>query len=190
MTWYTFFKSVHVLCAVIWVGGAFVSQFYARLALASPDRSRQATFAKDVEWIGLRIFTTSSLLVFLSGVAATQNAHWPWGSNWITFGLIVFGASFVSGAGFLGPESGRLSKLIAAEGPESPAVTARIRRILLVSRIELVLLIAVIWNMVVKPVGQPGWFWGALAVTAVAIAVVVATYLRGAPTVAGEPATE
>jgi hypothetical protein len=34
--------------------------------------------------------------------------------------------------------------------------------------------------MVVKPVGQPGWFWGALAVMAVAAVAVVANYARGA----------
>jgi hypothetical protein len=33
--------------------------------------------------------------------------------------------------------------------------------------------------MVVKPVGQPGWFWGMLAVMAIGIAAVIAVYLRG-----------
>jgi hypothetical protein len=82
----------------------------------------------------------------------------------------------VIGAGFLGPESGRLAKLIDAEGPDSPAVKARIRRILMVSRAELVVLLTVIWNMVVKPVGQGGWFWGSLAVMVVLVAAVIAQY--------------
>ena len=29
MTWYTFFKSIHVVTAVIWVGGATMVQAYA-----------------------------------------------------------------------------------------------------------------------------------------------------------------
>jgi hypothetical protein len=41
-----------------------------------------------------------------------------------------------------------------------------------------VFLLAVVWAMVVKPVGSPGWFWGALAVTALAAVAVVAGYLR------------
>ena len=69
-------------------------------------------------------------------------------------GLGVFAASFLAGAGFLGPESGRLSKLIADRGPEDPDVERRIRRILLISRIELVLLVIVVADMVVKP-GYP-----------------------------------
>jgi hypothetical protein len=54
----------------------------------------------------------------------------------------------------------------------------RIRRILMVSRAELVILIALIVNMVVKPAGNAGWFWGLLAVMFVGVAAVVATYFR------------
>jgi hypothetical protein len=107
------------------------------------------------------------------------NAHWPWGQNWTVLGLFAWGLSFAIGAGFLGPESGRLAKLIAAEGPESPAVTARIRRILMVSRCELVVLLVVIWNMVVKPVGMAGWFWGSIVVMAIGVAAVIVNYARG-----------
>ena len=41
------------------------------------------------------------------------------------------------------------------------------------------LLLGVIWNMVVKPLGDGGWFWGALVVMLVGVAVVVLAYLRG-----------
>jgi hypothetical protein len=40
-------------------------------------------------------------------------------------------------------------------------------------------LLTVIVNMVVKPVGQNGWFWGMLAVMVLAIAAVIGWYLRG-----------
>ncbi len=71
--------------------------------------------------------------------------------TWILFALIVFGGSFVLGAGFIGPESGRIGKLIEAEGPTAPEVQRRIKRIFLVSRIELAFLILVVLDMVVKP---------------------------------------
>jgi hypothetical protein len=96
----------------------------------------------------------------------------------VVLGLIAFGLSFAIGVGFLGPESGRLAKLIDAEGPDSPAVKARIRRILAVSLAELVVLLTVIWNMVVKPTGMDGWFWGSIVVMVVGVAVVVAAYVR------------
>jgi uncharacterized membrane protein len=178
MTWYTFFKSVHVIAAVIWVGGAATIQLFALRTLATNDGRRQAEFAKDAEVIGMRTFTPASIVLFLAAIGMMVNAHWPWGQNWTVLGLVAFGLSFAIGAGFLGPESGRLAKLVAAEGPESPAVTARIRRILMVSRAELVVLLVVIWNMVVKPVGMNGWFWGSIVVMVIGVAVVVLGYLR------------
>jgi uncharacterized membrane protein len=179
MTWYLFFKWVHVVASIFWVGGAFATQFYAALALRTRDGARIAGFAADAEWIGFRIFMTSSIVVFLAGIGLLGNGQspWTWGMNFVTFGVIVFGASLVVGAGFLGPESGRLAKLIAAEGPESPAVNARIRRILAVSRVELVFLLGVVWAMVAKPVGNAGWFLGGLGVTAVVAVAVIAQYV-------------
>ena len=59
--------------------------------------------------------------------------------------------SIAIGAGFLGPEAGRIARATEAGGVESAEVQQRIRRIFLVSRIELVLLLAVVFDMVVKP---------------------------------------
>jgi hypothetical protein len=67
------------------------------------------------------------------------------------FALVVFGGSFILGAGFIGPESGRIRKLMETQGPASPEVQRRIERIFLVSRIELLFLILVVFDMVVKP---------------------------------------
>jgi uncharacterized membrane protein len=41
-------------------------------------------------------------------------------------------------------------------------------------------LLTVIVNMVVKPVGQNGWFWSMLVVMLLGIAAVLALYARGA----------
>src|SRR5215510_6179179 len=101
MTWYTFFKSVHVLAAVVWVGGAFVTQFFALRVLRSSDRTRQADFAADVEWIGTRIFMPSAALVFLAAIGLMVNGGWSWGELWVVYALIVYAASFALGAGFL-----------------------------------------------------------------------------------------
>jgi hypothetical protein len=53
--------------------------------------------------------------------------------------------------GFLGPESGRIKKLVRERSYDDPEVQRRIARILLLSRIELVVLLVAIWAMVAKP---------------------------------------
>ena len=189
MTWYTFFKSIHVITAVIWVGGAAMIQAYAFRILRTGDGRRQAEFSKDTEVVGMRVFIPASLILFLAAIAMMVNLNWSWSQNWIVLGLIAFGFSFVLGAGFIGPEGGRIAELIEQQGPDSPAVQARIRRILTISRCELVVLLTVIVNMVVKPVGQNGWFWGMLIVMVFGIAAVLAFYMRSAQQVLA-PATK
>jgi uncharacterized membrane protein len=153
LTNYNAFKFVHVLAAVVWVGGACVVQVYALLAVRTNDPVKVAAFAGDTEFVGTRIFIPSSLILLVSGLFTVHESGgaWGYGQGWVQFGLAIIVLSILVGAGYLGPESGRISRATEARGVESPEVQARIRRIFLVSRIELVLLIAVIFDMVVKP---------------------------------------
>jgi hypothetical protein len=73
---------------------------------------------------------------------------------WVPFGLGVYAYSFLAGVLFLGRESGRVSKLVDSRGAADPEVERRIRRILLVSRFELLLLVLVIVDMTIKAFGQ------------------------------------
>jgi hypothetical protein len=76
---------------------------------------------------------------------------WEFSQFWVSAGLTVFLASFITGAGFLGPESGRIGRAAQELGAADLGVQRRIRRVLLISRIELLFLILVIFDMVVKP---------------------------------------
>ncbi|MGZ5354273.1 MAG: hypothetical protein ACXWDS_05155, partial [Actinomycetota bacterium] len=52
---YDWLKSVHVLLAMIWVGGAIALQVLAVKISRSNDATRMAAFSGDVEWIGMRV---------------------------------------------------------------------------------------------------------------------------------------
>ncbi len=93
----------------------------------------------------------TSFLLLVFGMLAAQQANFEFSELWITLGLAVFLVSFLTGAIFLGPESGRISKLVAARGAADPEVQMRIRRIILISRVELVLLVLAVIDMVIKP---------------------------------------
>jgi len=151
ITLYLTLKALHVLAAITWVGGAIMTQLFAIRTLRSGDPQRMALFASDVEFIGQRLFTSASLILLLLGIWMVIIGPWSFGMTWILFALIVFGGSFVLGAAFLGPESGRIGKLVEAEGASSPEVQRRIKRVFLVSRIELLFLVLVVFDMVIKP---------------------------------------
>ena len=151
MSYYEVLRFGHLLAAMVWVGGDLMIQmFYLRARVAGPEAIAQ--FAKDVEWIGLRVLNIAALVVVVLGVLLVVEVDaYEFSQFWISAALAMFAASFITGAGFLGPESGRIAKLSEERGPADPGVQRRIARILLISRIELVLLILIVLDMVVKP---------------------------------------
>ena len=150
---YNSLKFVHVLSAVVWVGGACTLQAFAIRITATGDGARMATFAKDAEFVGTRVFTPSSIILLVSGIFTIHESNGAWGydQEWVQIGLAMIAVSIAIGAGFLGPEAGRIARAIEAGGVESPEAKRRIARIFLVSRFELVLLLLVVFDMVVKP---------------------------------------
>ena len=150
MSTYEALLFAHILFVVTWVGTDVGLQFLALRAMASSGERRVA-FMADVEWLGTHLLIPTALLVVIFGALLVNEVGYDFGDTWIILGLAGFAFSFVVGAGFLGPESGRIAGLAAERGPEDPDVGRRINRVLLVSRIELVILIGIIVDMVVKP---------------------------------------
>jgi uncharacterized membrane protein len=151
MSYYEFLLFGHLLFVAAWVGGDLMLQmFYLRARAAGPDQV--VRFAGDAEWIGLRLLNPAALLVLLFGILlVTEVDGYEFSQFWISAGLAMFLASAIAGAAFLGPEAGRIGKLAEERGVEDTEVQRRIGRVLLVSRIELVLLILIVLDMVVKP---------------------------------------
>lgn len=151
MTLYEFLKFVHILAAVVWVGGALTVQVISLRVMRAGDPSRKAALAGELEWVGTRVFTPASGILLLFGIFLVLEGNWGFDEPYVGAGILIWLLSTVTGSGFLGPELGRIQKMADAEGPESPTVTARVNRLLLVSRIDLVLLVLAIFLMVVKP---------------------------------------
>jgi uncharacterized membrane protein len=64
----------------------------------------------------------SSLILVILGFILLHESSGAYalGQGWVTFGFVVWLLSFVAGAFYLGPESGRLSKLVEERGPDDP----------------------------------------------------------------------
>jgi uncharacterized membrane protein len=141
--------AIHVLSAVIWIGGAFFTQLVVLRAQRGGAVS-VAAFAKDVEFLGQRTFLPASLVLLATGIWLVSRDVFTL-DEWVVWGLVVIALSTITGAGFLGPESGRVGKLIDERGDDDPEVHRRLNRLFLVSRVELVLLASVVIVMVTKP---------------------------------------
>jgi uncharacterized membrane protein len=141
---------VHIVCAVIWVGGAVYAQLLALRVNRSPDPSELPHLARNIEFIGSRVFAPAALLLFVAGVGMTLQA-WSFGQTWIAVAVALWVLSAVTGAVYLGPRVKRAAELFEAEGPTSTAGRELIDRLFLVSRLELISFAVIIALMTFKP---------------------------------------
>jgi uncharacterized membrane protein len=148
--WYQTWKAIHVLAAIVWVGGALMIQLLAVRIMKSNDPNELARFAKNVEYISIRTFIPASLVLLALGFVLMDKGGWEY-KFWVIFALVGWGASFLLGVLVLSPESGRVAKLIEERGGVDAEIGARIERILLYSRVELAVIALIAMDMVLKP---------------------------------------
>ena len=149
-SWYLAFKAVHVVAAVLWVGGGTLLAMLAIAAERDPDPARLIGVARQAEWAA-RIFIPASFTVLVMGIAMTINGDLDWGQFWLVFGLVAWAISTAIGIGFLTPRIKQLNELIQERGERDPAVQAAVQPILLAARIDIALLLLIVADMTVKP---------------------------------------
>src|SRR5690349_21809013 len=116
--WYAVFKTIHVLLAVVWVGGGVLLTILAVVADRRNDPNELATIARQAVFVGERIFAPAGLAVFLMGIAMMLNTDWGWGHFWVVAGLIGYAATFVNGLVVLTPLAKKASALLDEKGAE------------------------------------------------------------------------
>lgn len=141
---------VHIVCAVIWVGGAVHAQLLAVRVERSTDPTDLPKLGRNVEFIGTRVFLPASILLFLAGAVMVVQS-WSFNQAWISISVLLWIASAVAGSVYLGPRAKKVAELFDAEGPTSSAARSLLSRVFLVSRIELVSFGVIIALMVFKP---------------------------------------
>jgi uncharacterized membrane protein len=143
---------VHILAAIVWIGGAIQLNLLGTRATRSGDADRMVVIAREAEWVSQRLIAPAGVILFALGITMVAiNDAWTIGQLWIILALVGFGLTFLAGALFFGPEAGRVGKAIDARGPGDSEVQRRIRRILVVGRFDILLLLLIVADMVFKP---------------------------------------
>jgi hypothetical protein len=150
-TTYDWFLTVHVLAVVMWVGGAVMLTLLGLMTIGLRDPVRLAQFARQAAFLGGTYFPPLSLMVIGFGFGLVQKGGLSYSLTWIQIGIAGWAASFALGAGYLGPNSKRLAKLLDQRPPEDAEVQNLISRILLVARLDSLLLLFIVLDMTAKP---------------------------------------
>ena len=176
-------KLVHVLGAIVWVGGASVLTLLVVLLDRKGDDQATLTGVSHVATLGNRVFAPVGMLTLLTGLTLAWLGGWGFAA-WTVLAAAIAASTFLLGALVLGPASERTVKTWKEAG-DSAAAIAIGRRVLRLVMLDLGGQFAIISLMVLKP----GWTDPHLIVPALVLALGVWGFVRGtAPRHAAQPA--
>lgn len=141
---------LHILGGIVWVGGAVAIQVLSIRFSRSDDPAELPRFATHMEFLGRVLFGPAAIVILVTGLIMTFQA-WSIGQFWIAVALGLWILSAVSGAVYLGPRAKRAAALVETEGPSSAEAHTLLRRLALVSRLELISFAVIVALMVFKP---------------------------------------
>jgi uncharacterized membrane protein len=148
---YNVYKLIHVFAAVVWVGGGTLLTILALLYERSNDPLQLASFANKAEFVGMRVFMPSSLVVLVFGFLLMNNGGLEYGQFWVIAALVGWAMTFTTGLLLIAPGSRKLATLIPERGVSHPEVQAAMKRVMLISRFDMAVLLLVVADMTAKP---------------------------------------
>ena len=149
---YTTLKFVHVLAAIVWVGGVIAVAVLNGRLISTNDRSSILAISRTSSFFGQAVVSVAALLTLLVGAATAGIGRIGFGSLWIIWGFAAIVLSIALGASLIRITTARLG--LAATGDEVSAeqLAGLQRRLALLNTINILLLISAVWAMVAKPV--------------------------------------
>ncbi|MGB7860302.1 MAG: DUF2269 family protein [Acidimicrobiia bacterium] len=140
---------VHILSAMVWVGGGFVLVAVERRAYKMDGVTGANDMMKRLEWTDNMIFTPAPLLAVATGITMVAISEaWAFSQPWVYLALALIAIEFVSGYRDLA----RMKKAQRV-GVESPQFRNALKAYLRFTPIAIGLLGVIVVLMVYKPGG-------------------------------------
>jgi uncharacterized membrane protein len=142
-------KLVHILAAIVWVGGAFFTSVVGS-RMKNADPPHRLGFARMMQFVSIGVFTPAAVIVLAVGSWMVLDTDlYTFEQAWIGIGIGVVAISAVMGPTFFKPT---IDKAVAAmEAGDGPAAGALMQKIGIASRVVIAMQIVAIWAMVAKP---------------------------------------
>ena len=191
MTLYEFLLFIHVTASIVWIGAGFLSLVLATTYDRESDEAAITRFLHDQEWLAMRLFVPASLIVVVFGIAMViESDAWTFEYLWIVLGLVGYAATFVTGFFLIRPASERIGAEMKQQGGRlTPQLRVRIRKLIVMARVDYVTFALVVLDMVVKPTGDDSGVLIAMALILAAGIAYILVSLRAIDARSPQPAS-
>jgi uncharacterized membrane protein len=147
MTLFETLKLLHVLAAMVWLGGGILQTILV-WRVRRADLPHRLGLARDMKSMGDRVFGAATVAVLAFGIwMVIEQPAFAFGDTWILIGIAGILISGAIGGAFFAPKG---KALVATLESGQPA-DALLHNIAMVAVVDQLVLITVVWAMVAKP---------------------------------------
>jgi uncharacterized membrane protein len=149
-TFYDWLLFLHVLAAMVWVGGGLMLAAIAARVLRDPDPAGVRRFTASLSVLGPLVLAPATVAVLGLGIGLVVDSDaWNFGQLWIQLGLGLFAAAFLIGAVWQSRTA--LAATRAAARDDHGEARRQLKRWSWGYRLIVLLLAVAAWDMTTKP---------------------------------------
>ena len=151
MTLANILKLVHIVAVTIWIGGEIMLGILFERARLSRDEGALRGLLSQGKFISMAVFNPAGIITLAAGVWLVIEADLDFGEAWISIGFVGIAVGAMLGMTFYSRIFDRSLAALDSEGIDGAGTRALLKSLRLVSSIEVVVLLVVVWAMVFKP---------------------------------------
>ena len=143
---------MHILGAIIWVGGGVMLSLIGARARKSEGPRIIGEFAQTLSYTGLRVLMPAVLVVLVTGVwLVLSSSEFNITQLWVLLALGAFVLAFLIGAIYLSRNAIQLERLTKGADPDPRSTRDLLSRWIVGYQVVLLILLFAVWDMVFKP---------------------------------------
>ncbi len=144
-------KLVHIISVSVWIGGEIMLGILFERAQRSRDEGTLRGLLSQGDFIGKAVFNPAGIITLAAGVWLGIEGDYDFGEAWISIGFVGIAVGAILGMAFYPRVFNRGLAGIEAGGIDGSETQASLKSLRLVSTLELLVLLVVVWAMVFKP---------------------------------------
>jgi uncharacterized membrane protein len=149
-TLYDWLMFLHLLGAMLWVGGVVTVSLLAGQVLRSGEPATIARFIGAVRWIGPLVFVPAILVVLGFGIwMVIDSDEVRFSQTWIWLALVLSAVALLIGGLFQSRADVRARR--AADDGNAGEAARQLRRWVWATRLIFLVLVVATWDMAIKP---------------------------------------
>jgi uncharacterized membrane protein len=152
MTLDSWLHFLHVVAAIVWVGGGFMLVMVGLRIRSTANPQAMAELGRTIPYVGIRVLGPAWIVLLITGVwMVLSSASWRFTQFWVLLGIGLFAVAFLVGAIFMSQAGVRLERAAREADSHKANLSSLFQRWLLGYSVILAVLLVAVWDMVFKP---------------------------------------